>query len=799
MGRMKYLSRHFKIIENSGAAKFPKWSGKVAMTSLIALSLLLPQGVVLGASSSGTNSGSASGSSAVIPNTSEAKTPDPSKAKFSKEQVLAKVKELFPQLAKAKATSVQLGITNEFPAPKNQMIWDISWEFREGNMSHSFSSRVDAITGELVNIYLSMPETEGKSFYPPGVTEEKALEIAKAFIAKAAPSYSAKDLQLKEDYRYIGTKSLFGPVQYNFYFDVLINGLPSAGGGISVGMDGDGNITQFSKPSDRLEHPSAVPSITQAAAEKLFNEQFKVELGYFPIRKNGEISSWVLAWGASESAVSPIDAKSGKKINFRGVELPSESTSYDAIPAGKKAFIPRTSTVEMTEDEAVKAIQQVAQIPEGRTLNSKFLSNDYRDSNRQVWRLIWGGDNDLRMPFPMQTSAEVDALTGQIVQFSIEEYSTGKLQKPLPVPKGAVKLTKETAKKRAIDYINLLYPKADSNLKLVNQEADTSEKKNEDRYSYQFTRFYQGLPIRDGAVSLTIDAYGRLLFYNVSDREMPASVPAGNTATITEEKALGLYRQEYKPKLQYQSFGGHYIDGEYSEPVARLVYAPNAVNPERDSMVLDAVSGKWVATYDNFMLSGKVPTPKDIKGHKAEKELTTLVDYQVLTPDQDGNLKPDEAVTMGDWLKIMGKAENPNYEQYYFGDENGKKIFFGVAPESPYYQAVRYAVTRHWVQEDASLQVDAKLTREQLAVMLTIVLKYSKLATFLGQDTAVSQFSDAKSIKEPGAVALTVKLGLLEGQNGKFNPQQTVSKADIASVIMKLVNLQGKTDQQINQ
>lgn len=800
MERMTLLNSHINYTEKSADNSHKKWSGKVVLISLIALTMLLPEGAAFGASTSlKTNTVSVSGSTK-RPATPEAKAPDASKAKFTKDQAIAKVKELFPHLANAIPTSVELGITNQYPAPKNQMIWNITWEVREDNTSHGFSSRVDAMTGELVDIYLYMPESEGKSYYPPKVTEEKALETAKAFIGKAAPSVSAESLQLNDDYRYMmGNRSLFGPVQYYFYFDVLVNGLPSADGGISVGIDGDGNVTQFSRPSDTLEHPSAVPSIAQASAEKLFNEQFNVELGYYPIRKNGDITSWVLAWGLSESAISPIDANTGKKINFEGEEPPAKPATYSAIPAGKKAFMPRPSTAEMSEDEAVKVVLQVAQIPEGRTLTSKFLSKDYRKPNTQLWRLSWSDKkaNSPGVPFPKQTSAEVDAISGQIVQFSIEEYSNGKLQKLLPVPKGAVKLTKESAQNKAMDYINLLYPNASSSLKLVNQDVGTSEK-NEDRYSYQFTRFYQGMPIRDSAVSLTIDSYGRLLFYNAGDRVLPENVPAGNTAAITEEQALGLYRQEYKLKLKYQSFGGYYIDGDYSDKFARLVYAPEAVNPERGNRVLDAVSGKWVSTFESFILSGKVITPKDIKGHKAEKELATLVEYGVMSPDESGNLKPDEVITVGDWLNAVGKAENPYLEQYYFDNAEGNKLYSGVAPESPYYQAVRYAITRQWINKDANLQVDAKLTREQLAVMLTSMLKYSKLAAFLSQDIAVSQFSDAKTITEPGAVALTVKLGLLEGQSGKFNPQQTVTKAEAASVIMKLVNLQGKTDQEIN-
>lgn len=78
-----------------------------------------------------------------------------------------------------------------------------------------------------------------------------------------------------------------------------------------------------------------------------------------------------------------------------------------------------------------------------------------------------------------------------------------------------------------------------------------------------------------------------------------------------------------------------------------------------------------------------------------------------------------------------------------------------------------------------------------------LFLKYGKLSSFLANDAVVSSFSDSAAINYKGAVALVVKLGLLEGENGKFDPQRIVTKAQAAIVIMKMVELQGKLDQPI--
>ncbi|MNF02916.1 hypothetical protein D3C80_2021380 [compost metagenome] len=78
-------------------------------------------------------------------------------------------------------------------------------------------------------------------------------------------------------------------------------------------------------------------------------------------------------------------------------------------------------------------------------------------------------------------------------------------------------------------------------------------------------------------------------------------------------------------------------------------------------------------------------------------------------------------------------------------------------------------------------------------------MNYDKLTSYLSQDASLNQFSDVASIQNRGAVALCIKLGLLQGQNGQFNPKGYVTKADAATIIMSLVKLQGKIDQVISQ
>ncbi|MCM3700503.1 YcdB/YcdC domain-containing protein [Paenibacillus macerans] len=323
--------------------------------------------------------------------TPAADTADPSQAKITKEQAVGKVKELFPQLEQAEVSRVELGNSGVYPPSANQMIWNIHWSYETGNSSYGFSSEVDALTGDLISTFLGFPQEKNTSYYPPKLTREQALAKARAFIVKAAPTLSARDVsETQAGWGYGSNRTLFGPVQYEFSFEVLKNGLPSDFDSIHVTVDGDGNVTGFSRPSDLLEYPSAAANLTQEEAEKKSREEFKVGLGYVPTYKDGSVSGWVLAWGPSNNSVLLIDAETGHKINYEGVEVTSTSATYQDVPQTKEMFQPRNSGVELTAEEAAKLVEQIAYIPEGRTLTSHHLGPDFRDSERKIWQLNWG-------------------------------------------------------------------------------------------------------------------------------------------------------------------------------------------------------------------------------------------------------------------------------------------------------------------------------------------------------------------------------------------------------------------------
>lgn len=724
--------------------------------------------------------------------------PDPAKVKFTKEQAEAKLKKLFPALEQARVTVAELGDSHTYPLSNNQMVWSFQWSYTTGNSSSGFSSTVDAITGDLINVYLPSSIMQSSTYYPPKLSKEQALDVAKAFISQAVSSLDAGDLIVKEGGLNTVGQPLFGPVTYSFSFAVKKKGVPDPTNQLGVTVSGDGNVLSFSKPDYSSEYPSSTPAVSQEKAEQQFADDFNVELSYVPIHKHGTLTGYFLGWVPSGDALSVIDAQSGVHIDSYGKEVKKEQVVYTDIPESSKAIKLRDGKDTMTADQAADIMKQFGEIPEGRSLQSTFLSKGL-DEDESVWSLSW---ENTSANLANQTFARVNAVTGEIEQFNLEEYASEGQQVKLLDP-GTAKLTNSELNKKALELVAEMSPNASRDLKL---QTDTSKNdlQTAGQHRFYFADCYKGIPVQGEGVTMVLDDYGRLLEYNSYRRAEPDNLKGiASSPAISKEKALELYRSSYDLQLSYYRAGGYYENGKYVGLSKRLVYAPtnkvtsNWLFLDETTKLLDAATGKWIAPYDSLTSetagNGK---PVDITGHWAEKDLTVLAEYGVLKPDENGKINPDQTVTVRQWLEMVCRAVQPAYQGYTFGSGSDTPIA-GVKPGSDDYQLVQFALNYDWIDGKQPLELDATLTRDELAERLSYLVKYAKLSDLLDQDKGISKFSDASSIKHKGAVLLAVKLGLLDGQAGKFNPARPVTRAEVATVLMRLVKLQGRTDQAI--
>ncbi|HTG71871.1 MAG TPA: S-layer homology domain-containing protein, partial [Candidatus Udaeobacter sp.] len=182
--------------------------------------------------------------------------------------------------------------------------------------------------------------------------------------------------------------------------------------------------------------------------------------------------------------------------------------------------------------------------------------------------------------------------------------------------------------------------------------------------------------------------------------------------------------------------------------------------------------------------------------HWASKQLNVMVDYGILQADENGLLHPDEALTIGDWMTIILNSLQPGEDDYAATPLELERGFEDTAEEDSYGEALSFFDNQGWLDGTASAEMDLNqtLTRDQLALILMQMLNYDKLSAFLDKDYDISSLKDAASIKNKGAAALAIKLGLLTASKGKFRPDTPVTKAQASVVLLRVVNIQDKLD-----
>lgn len=798
MNEKKHSNANMREHRKEKAIKSKSVAKKV-LAGTIGLSLLqVPLfASAVNAGVSGTNTATASTSVQSVSPTQQAL--NPADAKITKSEAEARIRSLLPLLKEAKLNSVEYGEQNVYPQ-NTKKVWVLSWSIEQGNGSMGFSTEVDAITGDILNYYYPLnPNTQDSSYYPPTINEQEAKKIAEDFIPKAAPSIKSGDLKPSDQISYVSNKSLFGPVQYYFTYSVQVNGIPSDSENVNVAIDGKGQVINFNRARFQGEYPSVLPSITKAEAEKQLKSNLSLSLAYIPsspLYSRGPANNiWRLGY-IPDRTLTAIDAKTGKNIDLiYGKESDmNEAITYTSLEPSKHVFTPNQGK-QLTSEEAAELLSAIAPNSKDYALQSN-LNNFWPNSKTQVWNLYWNKRNSMGMGD--NKNATINAETGQLLNYYESRYPVSEEENKKVV---SPTITEADARNKAIDLVQAFYPDAAQVLKLSNAPA-VIKSSTKTSYQFSFQRFYKDSLIYSNVVSITLDGSGKLMSYSTNDSLEPGYEKTLDslTAKLKKEDALQTFNSGLGTELRYIISGGYNIDSSYADPTVQLGYVPT-FNGDRNLPYVNAITGKTENYYENLSSenAGKAALPSDAASHAASKDLATLMEYQVLAPAEDGLLHPDAELKLGDWLLMMSKGVNPN--QDYYGYNSQSALYSDVPADSPYASAVQLFTARGWLSETKSttLHPEQTLTREMLATSLTAILHYNRLSKFFQEDAQTLTLTDAASIKDKGEVALVTKLGLMTAPGGKFEPAKPVTKADAASIMVRMAQLQGKVDVPIMQ
>ncbi|MBQ8568325.1 MAG: S-layer homology domain-containing protein [Oscillospiraceae bacterium] len=344
----------------------------------------------------------------------------------------------------------------------------------------------------------------------------------------------------------------------------------------------------------------------------------------------------------------------------------------------------------------------------------------------------------------------MDALTGEIISFS-KTYDYGDKSKNRNTTKVQTSKAKKTAGEAAKYFIG---KKADEYKVTVTSDSGfyTDKKYTATTQYFTYTRYVNDLEAPFDKMHITVDSKGEVLefSYDYHDMEFPEPKLVG------EKKAYEMLFENMKPELYYTGFtdlqlkSHTYLTYEFDSN-----YYINALTGER-------ITYSGEPYYINYEPEAeKTIAYSDIKGHKYEKEIQTLLDYGVYMTDSD-KLNPDEAVTVGEFVELCDRAYGIYLSSIY--------------PEKSVYdeKEKKYIYTPHPLME-------TELTNAELAkIFVHYYTSYEDAAVL--KDIYKSPYSDVKESHEyVGYIAIAKAKGLI-ADDGKFSPEKTITKADCLKI-----------------
>ncbi len=248
--------------------------------------------------------------------------------------------------------------------------------------------------------------------------------------------------------------------------------------------------------------------------------------------------------------------------------------------------------------------------------------------------------------------------------------------------------------------------------------------------------------------------------------------------------------EEIKPATLRNDFPDLWMDCEFV--VVSDIYYENNINPGTATAKVDIIllDGEEFTLSKNFKILGEgesapeEDTPfKDVDSKKwYYNAVKWAYESGLLTGTSDTEFSPNGQMTRGMLVTVLYRKEGrPVVEAANkFQDVNSKKY---------YASAIVWASSEGLVSgySNGNFGPEDSITREQLAKVLFLYAKYKGYDVTASAD--LSGFSDASKVSSYAKKYMqwTVAEGLIQGSNGKLNPQGNATRAEISAILKRFV------------
>lgn len=700
-----------------------------------------------------------------------------------------------------------------FPQLKRGPTWNVTFDKTvQDRYFGSINVTLDADTGRLLQFSRSENDPDKKPVFPPKTDLEEAKRIALAYLQQTNPD-EMKETRYNESFEKNFKTPLDGDVRYHIQYDRTANGIPYPQNFISAEISGDGEIVGYQlnwDPALPFESPESVIGLEKATA--IMAEKADLYLSYLFAYEPGQGKERKLMT-AYQARLPFIDAKSGELWSFGGKTQTAAVQNRTPLTSAPLGEAPKPAG-PITKEQAIKTVTAVFPLPEGAKLEKASYSeqkDSYDDALQSEWHIRWTVSDDERDAKGSLNTiwASVDGTSGEIRSFNRNDKVIMGKEKPDSEAVAAYKLSFEEAKEKAIAFVKSIVPYYTNQLYLENETSDelpAYKLAEMAAFRFRFGRIIDGVEAGYEGINVGIDRKtGEVSYYN--NGFSTADYPLQKPQTIPVEQARSLLFSLYDIELQYllelkggsgypipfdippEKYNALVAAGEIKpedggELQVKLVYVPvpKYGSTQQNEIFLDAASGEWKQRSNGEPARLERPQATDIKGHKAEKELRMMVEYEALAL-QNGKVNPEQAMSRGEMIKMLVIAMNGGNGPIAVSKDRAAS-FSDVSRESPYFAYVESAVDLKLIDRDVSaFNPDAKMTREDMAKLIVRALGYHRLAQV--PELFALHVSDADRIGEKGSAAIVLSLGIMPAKDGAFQPAAEVTRADAAAAFYR--------------
>ncbi|OPZ71537.1 MAG: Endo-1,4-beta-xylanase A precursor [Firmicutes bacterium ADurb.Bin456] len=434
---------------------------------------------------------------------------------------------------------------------------------------------------------------------------------------------------------------------------------------------------------------------------------------------------------------------------------PAEEVAVDEL----KNLLPR--------EKALEKARTAVEIPEGYTLSSSRLEQDYMFKQNKNWNFNWQPADKASGGL----SVTIDAIKGDLVAFNLYENIYG------DYTKREVKYSEAEARRMAEEFIKKNHPGRwgqvlfESLQPIPGPVLNPQEEPVTSFYAIKYDRIVNNVKFPANGFEVNVNSStGKVTLFQMNWWDLDFPDPRG---VLSRETAAHKYLEEAPLKLGYLRLWPRemYWPKPDQEAKIHLVYYQASLNFE----MLDAFTGQALNSEGNPVSpDGKKIEFGDLEGHPAREAVELLAAAGIVGQD-DGKFRPDEAVTQAELIAMLVRSFDQSTGLVPRGKEPWYQIYFE--------QAARIGIIQAGEKPDPG----APVNRETLARYIIHALDLYKVARF--SDIYVLDFEDAADITGhlKGHAVLSAALGLIKPAEGKFEPRKVVSRAEAAETVVRFL------------